>query len=178
MSSRASGKRRGPPRANTSTTAANRRWRTPVIVAVALIVVAVGWAVAGAPLPGDETPVPAAADTLDGKVLYQAHCASCHGERGEGQPDWKNKKPDGTYPAPPHDPSGHTWHHADGLLFRIVRDGGQAAGGGAGFKSAMPAAGDTLSDAQIRATIEYIKTFWGPAERKSQANVSASDPYP
>ncbi|TAJ19568.1 MAG: cytochrome c [Dehalococcoidia bacterium] len=134
----------------------------------------------GAPFSGRPTPTttPVAADTLDGKVLYQAHCASCHGTRGEGQADWKNKKPDGTNPAPPHDPSGHTWHHADGLLFRIVRDGGQAAGGGAGFKSAMPAARDTLSDAQIRATLEYIKTFWGPAERKSQASISAGDPYP
>lgn len=137
----------------------------------------VAWAIAGAPLPGRTATGPSTAGTLDGKTLYQANCASCHGARGEGQPDWQRKKPDGTYPAPPQDASGHTWHHADGLLFRIVRDGGQVAGG-AGFQSAMPGWKDTLTDAQIRATLEYIKTFWGPTERKSQANVSASDPYP
>ena len=147
-------------------------------VALGLLVAAMTCAVAGAPVPGrSASPATTAADTLDGKALYVTHCASCHGERGEGQPDWKTKKTGGTNPAPPHDPSGHTWHHADGLLFRIVRDGGQVAGGPS-FKSAMPAWKGTLSDAQIRATLEYIKTLWGPAERKSQANASVSDPYP
>lgn len=155
------------------------RWRIAGTVAFVLLVVAVGWVVAGAPTPGRSTSPPAAvSDATDGKALYQTYCASCHGVRGEGQPDWKSKKADGTYPAPPHDASGHTWHHADGLLFRIVRDGGQAAGGGAGFTSAMPAWKGTLSDAQIRATLEYIKTLWGAAERKSQGEVSARDPYP
>ena len=155
----------------------SHRWRIAGTVAFGLLVAAVIWSVAGAPVPGRPAPPPVAAGVLDGKTLYQTRCASCHGARGEGQPNWKSKQADGTYPAPPHDPSGHTWHHADGLLFRIVRDGGQATGG-AGFKSAMPAWRDILSDAEIRATLEYIKTLWGPAERKSQASVSISDPYP
>lgn len=178
MSSRASGKRRGAPRAGSPTPLATRRRRTAAYVTLGLLVAAATWAVAGAPIPGrSESPATTAADPLDGRALYVTHCASCHGERGEGQPDWKTKKADGTYPAPPHDPSGHTWHHADGLLFRIVRDGGQVAGG-PGIRSAMPAWKDTLTDAQIRATLEYVKTLWGPAERKAQANASVSDPYP
>jgi len=142
--------------------------------------VAVAWALLGAPLPGQQAAPVSAVDeaTLaEGKAIYAARCATCHGTDGEGQPDWKTRKLDGTYPAPPQDASGHTWHHADGLLFRVVRDGGQAAGG-PGFKTGMPAFGDTLDSEQVRAVIEYVKTFWGPSERKTQAGLSARDPYP
>ena len=151
-----------------------RRW----LAGGGLVVLAVlSWALAGTPIPGRSASPPAGADAGEGKALYQANCASCHGVRGEGQPEWKTKKPDGLYPAPPQDASGHTWHHADGLLFSIVREGGQVAGP-SGFKSGMPAFGGTLSDAQVRATLEYIKTLWGPAERKSQSELSLRDPYP
>lgn len=122
-----------------------------------------------------QSPTPASG--TDGKVLYQTHCATCHGARGEGQPNWKTKKAAGTYPPPPHDASGHTWHHADGLLFRTVRDGGQAAAP-AEFKSGRPAWKDTLTDAQIVAVLQYLKTLWGPAEREFQSEVTQRDPYP
>ena len=56
-----------------------------------------------------------------GRDLYLANCSQCHGVNGEGQPNWLQRNPDGTFLAPPHDSTGHTWHHSDGLLFRIVR---------------------------------------------------------
>ena len=143
------------------------------------------WLLAGAPLPGrsgDDAEV--ARDTgLDpalvarGSAIYQANCARCHGERGEGQPNWKVSNPDGTVPPPPHDATGHTWHHADGLLYRIVHDGGKIYESG-GFKSQMPAWGDTLSPDEIRAVITYLKTLWGPKERAIQAEASRDDPFP
>ena len=153
------------------------RSKSAGVVGGILLTLAVVWTVAGAPRPWSNPQSLTPASGTDGKVLYQTRCASCHGARGEGQPDWKSKKANGTYPAPPHDPSGHTWHHADGLLFRIVRDGGQAAAG-PGFTSAMPAWKDTLTDAQIRSTLEYIKTLWGQAEREFQSGVSVRDRYP
>ena len=58
-----------------------------------------------------------------GAAVYVEHCASCHGERLEGEPNWRRRKADGTLPAPPHDATGHTWHHSDDLLFRLTRDG-------------------------------------------------------
>jgi mono/diheme cytochrome c family protein len=51
-----------------------------------------------------------------GRVLYDATCAVCHGSNLEGEGDWQSPGPDGRYPAPPHDASGHTWHHSDNDL--------------------------------------------------------------
>ncbi len=42
----------------------------------------------------------------------------------------------------------------------------------------MPAWQDTLSDAQIVAVLEYIKTMWEPWERESHAKASTQSPYP
>lgn len=112
-----------------------------------------------------------------GRGVYQTNCAQCHGLRGEGQPNWRQRNPDGTYPAPPHDATGHTWHHSDGLLYRIVRDGGQIYED-PGFKSAMPTFGDRLNPEEIRAVITYLKSLWGPQERAFQAQVSLADPFP
>ena len=52
-----------------------------------------------------------------GKEIYAANCASCHGDNLEGQPNWRSPDADGYLPAPPHDKSGHTWHHPDAMLF-------------------------------------------------------------
>lgn len=112
-----------------------------------------------------------------GQTVYAANCARCHGLRAEGQPNWHKPNPDDTYPPPPHDATGHTWHHADGLLFRIVGDGGMSYEG-LGFKSAMPAFKEHLSPAEIRAVLTYLKSLWGPRERTFQAEVSLQDPFP
>ena len=55
-----------------------------------------------------------------GKELFAANCATCHGIGGEGQPNWHITKDDGTLPPPPLNGDGHTWHHGDGLLYRII----------------------------------------------------------
>jgi mono/diheme cytochrome c family protein len=112
-----------------------------------------------------------------GRQVYQQNCAVCHGIRGEGQPDWRIKGPDDRYPPPPHDSTGHTWHHSDGLLFRIVKKGG-ASLNIPGFQSGMPAFEDRLSDEETQAVINYLKTFWGPQEREFQSRARTNDPFP
>ncbi|NQW24150.1 MAG: cytochrome c [SAR202 cluster bacterium] len=112
-----------------------------------------------------------------GRTTYQANCAQCHGANAEGQPFWQQRNTDGTLKPPPHDETGHTWHHSDGLLFRIVRDGGTIYET-PGFKSSMPAFGDRLSSEEIKAVITYFKSLWGPEIRSSQAEVSQRDPFP
>jgi len=48
-----------------------------------------------------------------GEAVYRMHCASCHGRNLEGQPEWQSRDKEGFLPAPPHDESGHTWHHPE-----------------------------------------------------------------
>lgn len=107
----------------------------------------------------------------DGRALYAQHCAHCHGAELEGQPDWRSPNPDGAYPAPPHSVEGHTWHHADAMLFDYVKRGGQAVldDMGVAFASGMPAFGDALTDADIAAVLGYIKSTWPAEVRAAQA---------
>ncbi|MBN9678615.1 c-type cytochrome [Salipiger bermudensis] len=109
----------------------------------------------------------AAEEGMDGAALYQQNCASCHGTELQGQPDGRSLGPDGRLPAPPHDATGHTWHHGDDILFRITRDGTAAVVGG-GYESDMPGFGDSLRDAEIRAILDYIKSTWPERERAYQ----------
>lgn len=107
----------------------------------------------------------------DGKQLYMEHCASCHGRNLEGQPDWRRQLPSGRMPAPPHDASGHTWHHGDRTLARITKEGASAVIGG-GYESDMPSFGEMLSDTEIMAILGYIRSHWPERERRHQERMS------
>ena len=102
-----------------------------------------------------------------GKEVYVTKCASCHGAKLEGQPDWKRRLANGRMPAPPHDITGHTWHHSDQDLFRIVKEGVSAIVGN-GYESDMLAFGPVLNDDQIRATMAYIESTWPDRQRAAQ----------
>lgn len=106
-----------------------------------------------------------------GRQLYGANCAACHGIDLEGEPDWQGRRADGTLPAPPHDETGHTWHHPDHLLFDITKQG-TAAFAPAGYKTTMVGFGDRLSDDQIHAVLDYIKSRWPEKIRAAQADIS------
>jgi len=84
-----------------------------------------------------------------GKAVYEEQCARCHGSNLEGQPDWRHRLPNGRMPAPPHDPTGHTWHHSDKQLFK-----------------------DKLSDADIWAVVSYIESTWPPDIRAKQQRMT------
>lgn len=106
-----------------------------------------------------------------GSGIYAENCASCHGENLEGEPNWRQRGIDGLLPAPPHDETGHTWHHADGLLFEITKQG-PAALAGNNYQSAMPGYGDVLKDAEIIAVLAYIKSRWPKDVQLQQAEIS------
>lgn len=105
-----------------------------------------------------------------------AHCASCHGAQLQGQPNWRERGADGRLPAPPHDASGHTWHHPDELLFRITKLGVVKAAQLQDYQSSMPAYEGVLSDEQILAALSWIKAQW-PADiraRHDQLNTASA----
>lgn len=112
-----------------------------------------------------------------GRRIYQTQCASCHGGRGEGAADWQQPNGQGEMPAPPHDRDGHTWKHADGMLYRIVKDGWRDPFNET-QRLTMPAFGQTLSPGEIRAVIDYLKTLWTPEQRRFQEEESRREPYP
>jgi mono/diheme cytochrome c family protein len=103
------------------------------------------------------------------------HCAACHGAKLEGQPKWRERLPNGRLPAPPHDETGHTWHHPDALLFNIVRNGIEPYAP-PGYKSDMPAFADRLSDDDIRAVLAFIKSTWPEETQKLQGQMNAKRP--
>ncbi|WP_322866606.1 c-type cytochrome [Aquicoccus sp. G2-2] len=95
-----------------------------------------------------------------GATLYAEHCASCHGANLEGQPDWRVRRDDGRVPAPPHDRTGHTWHHDSDTLFRVTKFGVAALIGAPDYETDMPIYDGVPSDAEIRAIFGYIKSTW------------------
>ena len=95
-----------------------------------------------------------------GEKLYGQHCAACHGGSLEGQPDWQKRLPNGRFRAPPHDDSGHTWHHPDEVLFAITKHGLVPPYAPAGYESDMPGFAGKLSDEEIRAVLAYIRSRW------------------
>jgi mono/diheme cytochrome c family protein len=106
-----------------------------------------------------------------GQQLYAQHCASCHGANLEGQPDWRRQRPDGRLPAPPHDASGHTWHHPDAQLFLLTKHGPAALV--PGYQSDMPAFEGILDDAQIGAVLAFIKSTW-PLDIRARQEASGA----
>ncbi len=89
-----------------------------------------------------------------GAQVFQETCAACHGKQGEGAPSWRKLGPDGKYPAPPLNGTGHAWHHPLKVLFRVIKKGSP---GGLGN---MPAWDGKLSDEEMIAAIAWIQAQW------------------
>lgn len=110
---------------------------------------------------------------MQGKAIYANNCAACHGQALQGQPNWRERMSNGRLPAPPHDKSGHTWHHPDAMLVDMVKNGlvpGKTAP--PGYVSDMPAYRDILSDQEIIAVLTYIKSTWPPKVLEAQKEVT------
>jgi mono/diheme cytochrome c family protein len=109
-----------------------------------------------------------------GRTVYDRHCASCHGAGLEGQPNWTQRQPSGRLPAPPHDDSGHTWHHPSELLFAITKHGLVPPHAPAGYASDMPAFGKLLADDDIWNVLAYIRSRWSAQVRERHTALDAA----
>lgn len=90
-----------------------------------------------------------------GKPLYAKYCAGCHGERGQGGPDWQTALPNGSFPPQPLNGSGHAWHHSLSQLEQTIANGGKHPG------ATMPGFSNVLSHQERLAVISAFQSFWG-----------------
>lgn len=103
-----------------------------------------------------------------GETLYQVNCQTCHGgATGGAMMDMP----------PRHNANGHTWHHPDRQLIDTVLNGSGEMGemmrsmmGNPGVR--MPAFRGALTEEDVKAILDYIKTWWTPEQRQFQADVS------
>ena len=130
-------------------------------LSIALAVAAVAFVFIAAACGGDgsaDYPI-VLSDSLveDGRVVYEANCAACHGN---------STTPPPLPGAPAHTVDGHTWHHQDRFLVEWVLDGVPLA-------QVMPRFRGTLSEDEARSAIAYIKTFWPDEVIQRQTEGSA-----
>ena len=140
--------------------------------AVVAVTAAAGWIFWPSPISTGRADPDDARKVALGEAVYRRHCASCHGAKLEGQPDWRTRKPDDRLPAPPHDETGHTWHHPDDQLFRITKLGLKPPLAPEGYESDMPAFGPVLTDERIWAVLAFIKSRWPAEIRARQKSLS------
>jgi len=89
-----------------------------------------------------------------GRAVFTRNCAACHGEKAQGNPDWKKALPDTQDPPPALNGTAHAWHHPLKILKRTIDMGGVPLGG------KMPPFKGKLSDAEKEAAIAYFQSFW------------------
>jgi mono/diheme cytochrome c family protein len=106
-----------------------------------------------------------------GQTVYAQHCAECHGVALEGEPGWQDLNEDGSYRAPAHDVTGHTWQHDDTRLIQIIKLGGARVSPDVGV-SKMPSYANILSDIETAAVLAYIKSSWSPEIQQVQWEVT------
>lgn len=89
-----------------------------------------------------------------GRQLFAQNCAACHGADAQGDPNWRFRGPDGKFPPPPLNGTGHSWHHPRAWLRQMIKSGSPPGQGN------MPAWGNTLSDQDIEAIIAWFQSLW------------------
>jgi mono/diheme cytochrome c family protein len=106
-------------------------------------------------------PRPSEPEMLAGAKLFEQHCASCHGERGEGR---------GPYPALRGNRALTLAEPVNAI--RVVLNGGFAPGTtGNPRPYGMPPFGHALSDAEVATLVTFLRASWGNAA----APVSSAD---
>ena len=106
-------------------------------------------------------PRPSEPEMQAGAKLFGQHCASCHGERGEGK---------GPYPALSGNRALTLAEPVNAI--RVVLNGGFAPGtAGNPRPYGMPPFGHALQDAEVATLVTYLRASWGNAA----APVSSAD---
>lgn len=94
----------------------------------------------------------------EGRSVFLATCAVCHGTEAEG---YANE-----LAAPALNASEHAWEHADPLIHDWI------VSGKLGFGRQMPAYGGQLTDAEVHALIAFLHSLWTPELLLMQQDLS------
>jgi len=89
-----------------------------------------------------------------GNKVFKDNCAVCHGNEAQGAVNWTRPGPDGKYPPPPLNGSGHAWHHSRQELMSTILTGSPEGEGN------MPAWKGRLSHQEIEAVITWLQSKW------------------
>jgi mono/diheme cytochrome c family protein len=99
----------------------------------------------------------------EGRALYEANCASCHGENALGDGTLAS-----TLPVPPPGLMAHLGHHTEAQLVQIIKNG---------LPPAMPPT--SLPDEEIALIVDYVWTLVPEADvadlRAMQQQMEAMD---
>lgn len=119
------------------------------------------------------TAAPCGAD--EGKELYEAACASCHGLDGRGAPEGTAIE----VPLPDFTDCSFVTRESTGNWVALAAHGGRELA----LSSQMPGFGDALSEAQIRQIIDYVRRFctdpaWPPADLNFRRPLFTGKAYP
>ena len=112
--------------------------------AALVALVAGGAALVSAPLP------PSPRGPEPGRQLFQTHCATCHGAAGHGD-SWRARL---LFLRPGNLADPAIASLPDQYLADVIRHGGSTFG-----KPGMPSFGFVLSDAEIEAVIQYVRSL-------------------
>jgi mono/diheme cytochrome c family protein len=88
-----------------------------------------------------------------GEKIYRDNCSGCHGDKAQGDPNWRKRGQDGKFPPPPLNGTGHAWHHPTEVLIEVIKQGTVPKGN-------MPSWEGKLSDQDIRAVIAWFQSQW------------------
>ena len=90
-----------------------------------------------------------------GKAVFQANCAVCHGINAQGTvTNWQQLDANGKLPPPPLNGTAHTWHHPIRGLAHTIKKGTLSIGG------SMPAWEEKLSDEEVFSVIIWLTSLW------------------
>ncbi len=124
-----------------------RRAARCALLPLAMVLVVAGTASAAMPAEGGDPPP-------DGRMVYRAACASCHGDDGRGM---SRSRVGFDVPLPDFSDCNFASREPDADWVAVAHDGGPTRG----FSHLMPAFGGALSVVELEAAMAHIRTFCG-----------------
>lgn len=107
-----------------------------------------------------------------GALLFQEHCAQCHGPEAQGHPDWQRAKQEGYVAAPPLDGTGPVTRLSQAQMVQIIRNGLKQNG-----KPVMPSWKGRVKDDEIADVITWFQALW-PGEVYARWQQDKGNPAP